>query len=103
MPATPHLNLFYPMNEFYEQSGLPLPPVVRVEGCEVPEPYKSLLVHHRDMTPTLEEAYRRSMVLRVLRHALRGNVLSGQIVLIPEGATKAVLFGAIKIYLKHFP
>src|SRR5204863_7154924 len=84
-------------------AGLPLPRVTRAEAHEIPEPYRSLLVHERDMTPTLEDAYQRSVQLRVLKYDLRENVLSRQIVLVPEGSTRAVVFGAIKIYLEHFP
>jgi chorismate-pyruvate lyase len=97
------LHLFYPLNEFYEQAGLPLPPVARVEARDVPEPYRSLLVHDRDMTPTVEEACGRKVELRVIKFALDAGVVSRQIVLVPEGAARAVVFGAIKIYLKHFP
>src|SRR6266702_1049221 len=43
------IHLFYPLNEFYEQAGLPLPSVAEVEARDVPEPYRSLLVHDRDM------------------------------------------------------
>jgi chorismate-pyruvate lyase len=103
MLTNPELNLFYPLNEFYEQSGLSLPSVVRVEGGDVPEPYRSLLVHDRDMTPTLENACGRSVELRVLQYSLSDGVFSRQIVLVPEGGAKAVVFGAIKIYLQYFP
>ena len=99
----PELNLLYPLNEFYDRLGLPLPTVVRVEDRDVPEPYKSLLVHTRDMTPTLAEAYHRGLQLRVLRHALRDDVFSRQITLVTEGDERPVVFGAIKIYLERFP
>src|ERR1700704_80374 len=102
MQTNPELNLFYPLNEFYDQLGLPLPAVVRVDGSDVPEPYRSLLVHDRDMTPTLEEAYSSAIELRVLAYSRRGNVFSRQIVLIPEGGARVVVFGAIKIYLEYF-
>jgi chorismate-pyruvate lyase len=95
--------LIYPLNEFYEQSGLPLPAVMRVDGGDIPEPYRSLLVHDRDMTPTLERAHDRSILLRVLHRALVGEVLSRQVVLIPEGSQAPAAFGAIKIHLEHFP
>ena len=98
---TPDSNLLYPLNEFYEQSGLPLPATVQVTAGDVPEPYRSLLVHAREMTPTLESAYRRSIVLRVRKYALRHNVLSREVVLAAGAA--AVAFCAIKIYLEHFP
>jgi len=99
----PELNLFYPLNEFYEEAGIPLPDISRVEDSSVPEPYRSLLVHQRDMTPTVAAAYQRSVHLRVLKHTLRDNVFSRQIVLVLEGDEKPVVFGAIKIYLERFP
>jgi chorismate-pyruvate lyase len=99
----PELSLLYPLTEFYEESGLPLPAIARLEESAVPEPYKSLLVHERDMTPTVAEAYHRSVGLRVLKHSLRDNVFSRQIVLVLEGDEKPVVFGAIKIYLERFP
>jgi len=91
------------LNEFYEQLGLPLPAVTRVDGLDMPEPYRSLLVHDQDMTPTLERAHDSNILLRVLRRTLEGNVLSRQVVLIPEGRSAPAAFGAIKIYLQHFP
>src|SRR5438045_2345052 len=94
--------LFYPLSEFYDQCGLILPDVARIDGAAVPEPYRSLLVHDRDMTPTLERAYGRDMQLRVLKHSHRGNRFSREILLVPEGRTAPVLFGAIEIYLEQF-
>ena len=85
------------------RAGMLLPAVVRVDGSAVPEPYGSLLVHQRDMTPTLAAAYQRNVRLRVLKHTLRDNVFSRQIVLVLQGDEKPVVFGAIKIYLERFP
>lgn len=99
----PDSNFIYPLNEFYEQSGLPAPVVVRIGGSEVPEPYRSLLVHDRDMTPTLEGAHGRSIQLQVLNYSLVGDLFSRQVVLMLEGDGKPAAFGAIKIDLKHFP
>jgi chorismate-pyruvate lyase len=97
------LDLLYPLNEFYEEAGLIPPPTTRMNGREMPEPYRRLLVHDRDMTPTLEAAYDREMNLRVLKYALDHEVFSRQILLTPEGADTPVVFGAIKIYLDEFP
>jgi hypothetical protein len=99
----PEPSLLYPLNEFYDQLGLPLPCVVRVEDRDVPEPYRSLLVHTLDMTPTLAGFYRCGIRLQVLKHALSRDVLSREIVLVLEGDEKPVVFGAIKIYLERFP
>ncbi|SRR5579864_5043012 len=102
MQATPDSTLIYPLDEFYEKAGLPLPPMAPIDGSEVPEPYRSLLVHERDMTPTLENAYGRNIQLRVLQRTLADNVLSREVVLLPEGQSAPVAFGFIKINLEHF-
>jgi chorismate-pyruvate lyase len=103
MQVKPDWNLIYPLSEFYEQAGLSLPSVARVEGRDMPVPYRSLLVHDRDMTPTLEDAYGSGIRLRVLEYQLRDNVVSRQVALIAEGREKPVAFGAIKIDLENFP
>jgi len=103
MQVKPDWNLIYPLSEFYEQLGLSLPSVARVEGQDIPAPYRSLLVHEHDMTPTLEDAYRGSIQLRVLQYQLRDHVVARQVALIAEGSEKPVAFGAIKIHLEHFP
>jgi chorismate-pyruvate lyase len=97
------VDLLYPLNEFYEQAGLALPSATRINGREMPEPYRRLLVHDRDMTPTLEAAYDRKMHLRVLKYAFDDEIFSREIVLIPEGSDAPAVFGAIKIYLDEFP
>jgi len=102
MQATPEQTLIYPLDDFYQRAGLTLPPMIPVSGHEVPEPYRGLLVHTRDMTPTLENAYGRNIHLRVLERTLAGNVLSREVVLVPEGGSAPVAFGVIKINLEHF-
>ena len=99
---SPSQNLFYPMTEFYEQAGTPFPEIVRLEGQEVPEPYRGLLVHDRDMTPTLAEAYRETMELRILQKIVREDVFTRKIVLKGADSGRIVVFAAIKIYLDHF-
>ena len=69
----------------------------------MPVPYRSLLVHERDMTPTLEDAYGTGIRLRVLEYELRDNVVSRQVALIAEGREEPVAFGAIKIDLENLP
>ena len=69
----------------------------------MPEPYRRLLVHDRDMTPTLEAAYDRKMTLRVLNYSFTDEIFSREILLVPEGSETPVVFGAIKIYLDEFP
>ena len=99
----PEQNLLYPLNEFYDQMGLPLPAAIQVKDRDVPEPYRTLLVHTRDMTPTLAGFYDCAIQLRVLRHTVRHDIFSRQIVLFLEDDHRPVVFGAIKIYLERFP
>ncbi len=96
------LDLLYPLNEFYEQAGLPLPEVEQVEANQIPEPYRTLLVHENDMTPTLEGFHGQPIRLRMLKHERRGDVFSRQVVLLLENNEKPVEFGAIRIDLRHF-
>ena len=103
MQVTRDLSLFYPANEFYEQAGQPLPPVVRVESSDIPQPYRSLLVHESDMTVMLEEAHHQSVRVQVLKSALSGDLFSRQVVLVLDVDATPVEFGAIKIHLEHLP
>ena len=97
------MDSLHPLSEFYQESGLPLPQVRQVAPHEIPEIYRRLLVHERDMTPTLEAAYRQSIRLRTLKYVLRGDVVSRQVLLVLEDDDTAVEFGAIKIHLGPFP
>ena len=69
----------------------------------MPEPYKTLLVHQNDMTPTLENFHGQSVHLRVLGRERRGNEYFREVVLHLEGTEQPVEFGAIKIHLDRFP
>lgn len=103
-PAVPALThaMMHPLDEFYVRSGFPLPPCEQVAGEAVPEPYKTLLVHRNDMTPTLEGFYKRDIHLRVLSREVRGHDYFREVVLQLEGTNQLVEFGAIKIHLHLF-
>lgn len=97
------LNVLQPLTEFYAESGLALPEVSLIDGEEMPEPYHSLLVHDSDMTPTLEAACGQTIHLQVLKHSLRDNVSSRQVLLVLEDDSTVVEFGGSKIYLDYLP
>ena len=92
----------HPLDEFYARSGLPLPPLEQIEGEEVPEPSKTLLVHDTDMTSTLEAFHGRSIHLRVLGRERRDTEYHREVALCLEGSEQPVEFGAIKIFLERF-
>jgi chorismate-pyruvate lyase len=92
----------HPLDEFYSRSGLSLPPLDQVESEAVPEPYKSLLVHERDMTSTLENFHKIGIHLRLISRQQRGDEYFREVVLALDGTEKPVEFGAIKIHLNRF-
>ena len=96
------LPIAYPLDDFYAQAGLPLPSIEAVPGDEVPEPYKTLLVHQDDMTPTLEKFHGDALHLRVLRRQQRDDFYFREVVLVTDKDETPVEFGAIKINLALF-
>src|SRR5258705_6456077 len=92
----------HPLDEVYARSGLELPPVERVRNEQVPEPYRSLLVHQSDMTSTLENFHGERIHLQVVGRDRRGGDYFREVVLKLEGSEKLVEFGAIKINLHLF-
>ena len=68
----------------------------------VAQPYRDLLVHSRDMTPTLERFYGERLGLEVIRRRRVGPLYLREVLLVlPDGA--AVEYGAIRINLTWFP
>lgn len=93
----------YPLDEFYARANRCLPTIESMAGDEMPEPYKSLLVHSNDMTSTLERFHGESVHLKVLSRQQRDDVYFREIVLVMDDAGLPVEFGAIKINLFLFP
>jgi chorismate-pyruvate lyase len=73
-----------------------------VEGAALPEPARSLLVHERDMTSTLEQFHGAGIHLRVLGHERHGEDYFREVVLELDGTHRPVEFGAIVIHLDRF-
>jgi chorismate-pyruvate lyase len=92
----------YPLDEFYSLAGLPLPEIDQIRGEEMPEPYRSLLVHQNDMTPTLEKFHGGKIHVHVLRREQRNGFYFREVVLEKDADDAPVEFGAIKINLSLF-
>jgi chorismate-pyruvate lyase len=101
--ARPVYSDVYPLDEFYRERGEPLPVIGRVEPDEVPEPYKSLLVHDGDMTSRLESFHGEQIHIQLLARHTHENEYYREVVLTLNGVKKPVEFGAIKIVLDLFP
>lgn len=92
----------YPLSEFYFHAKLPMPVIEVIPGDEVPQPYKSLLVHTNDMTPTLEAHHKSSIHLEIISRERRGDFYFREVILRLDGDDRAVEFGANKVYIGRF-
>ena len=97
------LPFVHPLDDFYVRAGLRLPKIERIAGDKMPEPYRSLLVHGNDMTPTLEKYHGADIHLRILGREQRGDFYFREVVLQLDATERPVEFGAIKISLALFP
>ncbi len=93
----------YPLDEFYAQAGRTLPSIQPIAGDQMPEPYRSLLVHSNDMTPTLEKFHRQKVYLNVLGRHQRDDFYFREVILLLDETEEPAEFGAIKINLALFP
>ena len=93
----------YPLDEFYAHARLPLPATVQLSAEEVPEPYRALLVHGRDMTPTLEAFHAVSIHIEVLRRERLEHSYFRAVVLRRDDNDRPLEFGANRIDLARFP
>jgi chorismate-pyruvate lyase len=91
------------LQRFYSRTGLPLPQFTLLKNEEVPPPYKALLVHSSDMTPTLEGFYQQTVALSVLSRELEGDSYFREVVLRLAGDGRPVEYGVIRIFLAQFP
>ncbi len=100
--AQPHSQI-QPLDEFYARKGRAPMEFAPVAAAEMPEPYRTLLVHERDMTRTLEQFHAGVIHLRVLSSYHEADAYWRESVLELDGSNRAVEYGAIKIHLDRFP
>jgi chorismate-pyruvate lyase len=93
----------YPLSDFYRHAGGTLPSIHSIVPDGIPEPYRSLLVHEHDMTPTLEQYHGARIHLHVLRSERRAGFYFREVVLVLDGSGRPVEFGANKVSLGLYP
>ncbi|MBL9173653.1 MAG: hypothetical protein JNL10_08980 [Verrucomicrobiales bacterium] len=103
MTATSPTSAIQPLDEFYRRQQRALPAFDVIPADALPEPQRSLLVHNRDMTRTLEQFHGAPIHLRVLSRHRDGNAYWRESALELDGTNRPVEFGAIKIHLDRFP
>ncbi len=103
-PSKPPLNgaLVYPLARFYEREAVPLPPVRQISGDAMPEPYRQLLVHDGDMTPTLEAWFYSDIHIEVWSREREEELYRREVLLRLDRDLRPVEFGANQINLALF-
>jgi hypothetical protein len=91
-----------PLMETYILAGKSSPIVHFMEPDAIPEPYRRLLAHDNDMTPTLEAFHGDTTELKVISKHRIGNALLRQVVILTQHNARRVEFGAIRIFLDRF-
>ncbi len=97
------LERIMPFHFFYEKRGLYLPDFRFLEGSEVPYPYRSLLVHENDMTPTLAAFHHSKLYLEVHESETTEAFVMRLVTLHAADSKLPVEFGAIAIQLGSLP
>lgn len=100
--AEPSADLLFPLSHFCRASAHPLPACEVIDGAAMPEPFRTLLVHHGDMTSRLEEFHRAPMTLRVLHRETSGDAYRREVLLCKADDGSPVEYGAIEINLAAF-
>jgi chorismate-pyruvate lyase len=97
-----HDQLLDPLTAFAPTGGAGNLRAEPVEGRDMPQPYRDLLVHDHDMTSTLEAHYGRVIRLHVLGRVVHDDVLLRRVVLAAGTDGPPVEYGAIRIVLSCF-
>lgn len=90
----------FPLSDFYD--GHNMPEITLVEPVDIPQPYREVLVHRNDMTPTLEHYFQSRIKLEVIRSVQVGLLYKREVLLRLEMNNQCVEFGAIQIHLSNF-
>jgi len=92
----------FPLSEFYARSGVAFPEFEQITPDQMPEPYRTLLVHHNDMTPTLERFHAGDIYIHALSSERRQNEYFREVVLHRSEDDLPVEFGANRMDLSLF-
>lgn len=93
----------FPLSEFYARTGQALPRMEIIPADDVPEPYRSLLVHERDMTSTLERFHDSEIYIKAQGAGQRDGKYFREVVLHLASGDTPVEFGANCVHLSLFP
>ena len=96
------LHWLLPLHFFYEKHDRPMADFQFIDGKEMPYPYRSLLVHENDMTPTLAAFHHSKLYLEVHEKEATESFVMRMVTLHTAASDIPVEFGAIGIHLENF-
>lgn len=94
--------LLYPLDVLYAYAGAQGPAVRRTTAEQIPAPYRNLLVHHNEMTSTLERHFNGPLTVRVLSTFSKGRWYFRRVLLVVAGTGRPVAMGAVRLRLDVF-
>jgi chorismate-pyruvate lyase len=97
--ATMADSLLWPLNLFYSADGCARPSITPLFANQIPQPYRRLLVHENDMTPTLEAFHGGTIHLERLQFIDGKNETTREVILRMDGSEEPVEYGASRIFL----
>ncbi len=96
-------SLLWPMNLLSAYCGRELPPLTPLLAQQMPEPYRRLLVHEQNMTPTLEDYHGDTIHIERLNVLADRKERSREVILKLNTNEKVVEYGASRIFINHLP
>ena len=96
-------DFWFPLKQFYQRRFLTWVEPEPLAPDAVPEPYHPLLVHQKDMTPTLSAHYGDDILIKVYHEQRVGDYYSREVVLNLRHSQKKIEWGGIQILLSALP
>ena len=96
-------SLLWPMNLLSAYCRRTPPPFSPLFAQQIPEPYRQLLVHERNMTPTLEDFHGDTIHIERLNVLTKRNERSREVILRLDTSEKVVEYGASRIFVDTLP
>ena len=94
---------YAPLIRFYIQEQLDPLDFKEIDGDDLPQPARHLLVHSWDMTTRLGRYHSSPISLKALYISMEPHSYFREVVLVAENSGKPVEYGAIEIHLDAFP
>ena len=96
-------SLMWPLNLFYAYYKRDMPEITPLFDWHMPEPYKRLLAHERNMTPTLEAFYNSVIHIERINVVPDKQECSREVILRLDSDERPVEYGASRIFLEALP